>query len=170
MAYNTRKRAREVPRSEDTDTKGVDTNDPPNKKVKRAQTKSKTTNTTSLPVSRVRRRGALQDLPKMPLDIIDEVCISFDSFITIATHYTFFQILTYMHLGDLLSLSRTTKAFRELVCNKDAGRFWDAAMKNSISDGLPPCPAWLSKPAYANLMYSSHCHVSHIGNELEGDL
>ena len=74
---------------------------------------------------------------------------------------TITQILTYMHLDDLLSLSRTTKAFRELVWNKDAGRFWDAAMKNSVNDGLPPCPEWLTKPAYANLMYSPHCHVSH---------
>lgn len=64
-----------------------------------------------------------------------------------------------MHLGDLLSLSRTTKAFRELVLARSAERFWKAAMENSLAEGLPACPEWLSEPAYANLMYSPHCHV-----------
>lgn len=64
-----------------------------------------------------------------------------------------------MHLADLLCLARTTKAFRELVMSRDARRFWNAAMENSKADGIPACPVWLGLPAYANLLYSPHCHV-----------
>lgn len=67
-----------------------------------------------------------------------------------------------LRLGDLFALSRTTKAFRELIFTRQAKRFWQAAMENSREEGLPECPEWLSLTAYANLLYSPHCHVRHI--------
>ena len=64
-----------------------------------------------------------------------------------------------MELSDLLSLSRTTKAFRELLLAPEAKRFWTSAMKHSEAAGVPPCPQWLNIIEYANLLYSPHCHV-----------
>ncbi|KAK7695359.1 hypothetical protein QCA50_002551 [Cerrena zonata] len=144
MAYNTRKRAIEA-------IDAADTSDPepltssPAKRVRRVkETVEKTKPTTT----RVRRKGALKELPNMPLDII-------------------YEILSHMRLGDLLNLSRTTKAFRELILTRGAERFWKAALENSQAEGLPPCPEWLSKPAYANLMYSPHCHNCLTGSNVQ---
>ena len=64
-----------------------------------------------------------------------------------------------MGLCDLLSLSRTTKAFRRLLLAPDSKRFWTSAMENSEAEGVPPCPPWLNILEYANLLYSPHCHV-----------
>ena len=64
-----------------------------------------------------------------------------------------------MELSDLLSLSRTTKAFRELVLAPEAKRFWTSAMRHSEAAGVPPCPQWLNILEYANLLYSPRCHV-----------
>ena len=74
-----------------------------------------------------------------------------------------------MQLGDLLTISRTTKAFRELLLGPNAKRFWKLAMENSEAEGVPPCPDWLSPPAYANLLYSPHCHVSDIFSHFLSD-
>ncbi|KAK7695356.1 hypothetical protein QCA50_002548 [Cerrena zonata] len=131
MASNIRKRTRDVTDAVATPDTGTE-NPVPAKRVKRVEENKA--------VTRVRRKGTLQELPKMPLDIIDEV-------------------LKRMRIEDLLNLSRTTKAFRELVLAPGARRFWKEAMKNSQAEGLPECPKWLSEPAYANLMYSPYCHV-----------
>lgn len=67
MVYNTRKRARKVVDPEPANPDNAPT------PVKRAK-KVKSAEKTKLPSApRVRRKGALQELPKMPLDIIDEV-------------------------------------------------------------------------------------------------
>ena len=81
MGYNLRKRGREpVTDTGEDNTQDVDsdgTGPAPAKRVKDRDSKSKfarkTTTTPLPPVPRVRRKGSLQDLPKMPLDIIDEV-------------------------------------------------------------------------------------------------
>ncbi|TCD66484.1 hypothetical protein EIP91_001309 [Steccherinum ochraceum] len=74
------------------------------------------------------RRGSLQDLPNMPLDIL-------------------FEVFAQMEPMDLLSLARTNRSFRELLMSKSSTSFWKAAMKN-VPD-LPDCPSFLSIPAKA---------------------
>ncbi|KAK7695358.1 hypothetical protein QCA50_002550 [Cerrena zonata] len=149
MVYNTRKRTRATTdaagatSATDSDVENALTPSPV-KRVKRVK-QSKAVENPKPTVTRIRRKGTLQELPKMPLDIIDEV-------------------LVHLHLGDLLNLSRTTKAFRELVLAPGAERFWNAAMENAQAAGVPACPEWLSKPAYANLIYSPHCHNCLAGN------
>lgn len=58
---------------------------------------------------------------------------------------------------DLLNLARTTKDLRLFLMKSSSSQFWKAARLNV--DALPPCPDDLSEPAYANLLFDSHCHV-----------
>ncbi len=67
------------------------------------------------------------------------------------------QIFGHMHPRDLLNLARTTKDFRTFLMSRDASPFWKAARQQV--DGLPECPEHLSEPAFANLVFFSHCHV-----------
>ncbi|KAI1786180.1 hypothetical protein LXA43DRAFT_898457 [Ganoderma leucocontextum] len=83
------------------------------------------------------RRGGLKQMPHMPLDILVE-------------------IFGHMHPRDLLSLARTTKEFRAFLMSRTAGTFWKVARQQV--EGLPECPEHLSEPAYANLVFSSHCY------------
>lgn len=76
-------------------------------------------------------------LTDMPLDVI-------------------FEIFSKLMPGDLTSLSRSSKAFRKLLMHRSSSTIWQAARLN-IPD-LPACPPELSEPAYANLLFSSHCH------------
>ncbi|KAI0689362.1 hypothetical protein C8T65DRAFT_817778 [Cerioporus squamosus] len=104
-----------------------------------AQTQSNTA-TSQVPALRrhIRGRlGGLQNMPDMPLDILIE-------------------IFKFMHLRDLLNLARTTKGFRAFLMSRKSEPFWRAA-RRQIED-LPQCPTFLSEPAYANLMFFSHCH------------
>ncbi|KAK7680586.1 hypothetical protein QCA50_016368 [Cerrena zonata] len=88
--------------------------------------------------TRGRRRGRLQELPNMPLDII-------------------FEVFSHMDPMSLLNLTRTTKAFRQLLLNRrTAATFWRNARGNVPS--LPECPVYMSEPAFANLCFDSHCH------------
>ncbi|CAL1707898.1 unnamed protein product [Somion occarium] len=83
------------------------------------------------------RRGSLQDMPEMPLDIL-------------------FDIFVHLEPFDLLNLARTSKPFRQLLMHRSAAPFWRAARQN-VED-LPPCPPFLSEPAYANLLFDNYCH------------
>lgn len=69
MAYNTRKRVRDAVDTEDTSPDGTDNPPSPAKRIRQEKPVEKSKVTTT----RVRRKGSLQELPKMPLDIIDEV-------------------------------------------------------------------------------------------------
>lgn len=59
---------------------------------------------------------------------------------------------------DLLNLARTNRPFRDLLMSRTSAQFWKAARRNV--DGLPDCPPDLNEPAYANLCFDAHCHVS----------
>ncbi|KAI0744136.1 hypothetical protein C8Q80DRAFT_881284 [Daedaleopsis nitida] len=83
------------------------------------------------------RTGGLKDMPKMPLDILIE-------------------IFSLLHPRDLLSLARSSKDFRALLMSRNSASFWKAARQQVA--GLPECPPYLSEPAYANLVFSTHCH------------
>ncbi|EPS97644.1 hypothetical protein FOMPIDRAFT_1052210 [Fomitopsis schrenkii] len=83
------------------------------------------------------RTGGLRNMPNMPLDILIE-------------------IFSYLHPLDLLDLARTTKPFRALLMSRSFAGVWRASRK--LIQELPVCPGHLSEPAYANLVFSSHCH------------
>ncbi|TCD66483.1 hypothetical protein EIP91_001308 [Steccherinum ochraceum] len=76
------------------------------------------------------RRGSLQDLPAMPLDILIEV-------------------FSYLQPLDILYLARTSKTLRALLMNKLSAMFWRVARKNV--EGFPDCPPFLSEPAEATI-------------------
>ncbi|KAJ8489489.1 hypothetical protein ONZ51_g2910 [Trametes cubensis] len=83
------------------------------------------------------RRGSLKDMLNMPLDVL-------------------YEIFGRMHPRDLLNLARTSKDFRMLLMSRDSALFWKAAREQV--PGLPECPAFLSEPQYANLLFSSFCN------------
>ncbi|KAI1795639.1 hypothetical protein LXA43DRAFT_991437 [Ganoderma leucocontextum] len=84
------------------------------------------------------RRGGLKDMPEMPLDIL-------------------FEIFAFLHPRDLLNLARATREFRALLMGRQSARFWREARQQV--EGLPDPPSYLSEPAYANLLFSTHCHI-----------
>ena len=102
------------------------------------------------------RRGSLQDLPQMPLDVLYMVCFTFEPSYTLFTLYSF-QILSLLDPLDLLHLARTSKDFRNLLMSRSSISLWKVARLNI--EGLPDCPPYLSEPAYANLAFDAHCHV-----------
>ncbi|KAI0088544.1 hypothetical protein BDY19DRAFT_993936 [Irpex rosettiformis] len=85
------------------------------------------------------KRGKLQQMLDMPLDVIMEIC-------------------GHLHPRDLLHLARSSKDLRDFFMSRNSALFWKAARLALTSPCLPPCPTDLSEPAYANLMFDSHCH------------
>ncbi|KAL4242870.1 hypothetical protein ABKN59_011380 [Abortiporus biennis] len=68
-----------------------------------------------------------------------------------------FEIFCSMHPRDLLHLSRATKAFRAVLTNKYAIRFWKASFRYHAKQ-LPPRFPNMNELALANLWFSPHCH------------
>jgi len=66
----------------------------------------------------------------------------------------FTEIACYMSPEDLLSLSRTSAGFRELLMSKSSMRIWEAAR---TVQGIPACPSDLSEPQYADLLFGKGC-------------
>ncbi|KIM87996.1 hypothetical protein PILCRDRAFT_814671 [Piloderma croceum F 1598] len=88
------------------------------------------------------KRGILENLPNLPLDVI-------------------YEILSRCSPLDLLRLARTTKAFRTLLMSRSSIAIWRSARELSSDRqvvGIPECPPYLSEPAYANLAFDAHCH------------
>ncbi|KAI9568846.1 hypothetical protein HD554DRAFT_678596 [Boletus coccyginus] len=67
-----------------------------------------------------------------------------------------FLIAEYIHPTDLLSLARTCKSLRELLMDKSSTFVWKTARSQVKS--LPDCPADLTEPEYANLIFYARCH------------
>ncbi|KAG8790870.1 hypothetical protein FRC12_010794 [Ceratobasidium sp. 428] len=82
------------------------------------------------------KQGGLRDLMNMPLDIFTEIAY-------------------LLNPGDLVSLSRSNKYFRNLLLQRSAVQIWRRAESNM--PGLPPCPPGISEPQYAALMFSKTC-------------
>ncbi|KAI0700106.1 hypothetical protein BC835DRAFT_1502839 [Cytidiella melzeri] len=82
-------------------------------------------------------RGKLQEMLDMPLDVILDIC-------------------SHLSPKDLMNLARTSKDLRKFFMSRNTLAFWKAARLNI--PGLPPCPADLSEPAYASLMFDARCH------------
>jgi hypothetical protein len=100
------------------------------------------------------KRGLLDMLPSLPLDILCEVRISHyhtQSLFTIAV-----QIFCFLHPADLLVLARTSKAFRHFLLKRPAAFIWRSAQRNVV--GLPEPPSDMNEVQYASLVFGSGCH------------
>ncbi|EPT01404.1 hypothetical protein FOMPIDRAFT_83398 [Fomitopsis schrenkii] len=109
------------------------------KKVKRAKSPQDASNLSASATTstRTRKKGArsgrLKDMLIMPLDVLHEIFMCFLP-------------------QDLLSLSRTSKAFHEILLRKSSGCYWKEALGRI--EGPPPCPKELIEPAWVALLYS----------------
>ncbi|KAI0949926.1 hypothetical protein AcV7_008552 [Taiwanofungus camphoratus] len=82
-------------------------------------------------------KRSLSKLLDMPLDIL-------------------FEIFGHLHPLDVLHLARTTKALRNVLMRRSSITIWKYAREH-VED-LPDCPADLSEPQYARLLFDPHCH------------
>ncbi|RPD57601.1 hypothetical protein L226DRAFT_610638 [Lentinus tigrinus ALCF2SS1-7] len=135
MPPRLRKRAK-VTYTEDDDTKPAPT------KAKAGGSKAKKAKSDGAVARRGDRhirgkRGGLEDMPGMPLDVLIE-------------------IFGFLHPRDLLNLARTTREFRDFLMSRDAISFWKASRKQV--EGLPDPPPGVSEPAYANFLFFNYCH------------
>ncbi|CAE7217534.1 unnamed protein product [Rhizoctonia solani] len=75
----------------------------------------------------------------------------------------FMEIIQYLPLPDVLSLSRLNKLFHGILMTRSVATLnaWRAAANNV--PGLPPCPEDLCEPQYATLIYSKHCTMCGAG-------
>jgi hypothetical protein len=110
---------------------------------------------------RVGTKGKLARLVAMPLDILFEVCSHLHAYVFhILTRLDMShaqQILGHLLPIDILHLTRTSKEFRSVLLSKAAICIWRSALAN-VPD-LPACPPEMSLPAWANLVFDTHCHV-----------
>ncbi|KAI9454591.1 hypothetical protein HD554DRAFT_2031241 [Boletus coccyginus] len=88
--------------------------------------------------SKKQRRGKPGELCQLNLDVL-------------------FLLAAYVHPLDLLNLARTCKSLRELLMDKASEFVWKTA-RGQVR-GLPDCPADMTEPEYANLVFYSRCHV-----------
>lgn len=73
------------------------------------------------------------------------------------------QILPLLGPGDLLSLSRTSKALRSYLLRSEVKTtLWIPALNKAYAkEGLPNCPDWFkSELQFIDFMYTEHCQVS----------
>jgi hypothetical protein len=84
-----------------------------------------------------RRRGKRVELCQLNLDVL-------------------FLLAAYVHPLDLLNLARTCKSLRDLLMDKASTFVWKTA--RGQAQGLPDCPADLTEPEYANLVFYARCH------------
>ncbi|KAH9920081.1 uncharacterized protein B0H18DRAFT_957257 [Fomitopsis serialis] len=66
------------------------------------------------------------------------------------------EIFGYIDPGTLLNLARLSKSFRARLMKRTMVWLWKRCRQNV--EGLPECPSHLSEPAYADLVFSKHCH------------
>ncbi|KAJ7141460.1 hypothetical protein C8R44DRAFT_247395 [Mycena epipterygia] len=70
-----------------------------------------------------------------------------------------FETLKLLHPLDLLFLSRTNKALREFLLDRNnASAIWRASFE-SAEDSPPKCPPYTCEPQWARLLYEEVCHV-----------
>ncbi|KAJ7150392.1 hypothetical protein C8R46DRAFT_1124874 [Mycena filopes] len=82
-------------------------------------------------------KAKLSLLPSLPLDIL-------------------FEVFGHLPPLDLLHLARTTQALRNILMHKSSISIWKSSLRQI--PGLPERPQEMSEPAWANLIYSQHCH------------
>ncbi|KAJ7444819.1 hypothetical protein FB451DRAFT_70951 [Mycena latifolia] len=85
-----------------------------------------------------RKRGKLRFITEMPLDIL-------------------FEIFGQLYPADLLNISRSSKALRNIILRKSVAFIWKQAFLNFTDGPPPPCPDDLNEVQYANLLWGKHC-------------
>ncbi|KAI0753868.1 hypothetical protein C8Q74DRAFT_344960 [Fomes fomentarius] len=83
-----------------------------------------------------RWKGSLQELPHLAVEIQ-------------------LKVYSYLDPRDLLVLARTCKRFRAFFLHRSNEPLWRAAGENV--GNLPPCPPFMSEPAFLNLLFSTYC-------------
>ncbi|KAK0195043.1 hypothetical protein F5146DRAFT_1023974 [Armillaria mellea] len=114
---------------------------PPRKRVQ-VESPMNTTNE-KIKVAKRTSRGGLTQLADMPLDI-------------------WFEVLGWLDPVDLLQLARSTKSIRNILMSCSSASAWKAARSNI--PGLPEPAPGMSEPAWANLIFTSRCHVCMTAN------
>ncbi|KAG6834542.1 hypothetical protein H0H93_009058, partial [Arthromyces matolae] len=109
----------------------------PKKKVQK-RTQNKHEPTPELPKNVRGRRGALSRIVKMPLDVL------YESFM-------------YVTPIEILHLSRTSKALRQILMTRNAVSIWKQARANLVN--FPDRPADLNEAQYAALVFDTLCDV-----------
>ena len=102
--------------------------------------------------------GMLSELMNMPLDVFFEVRPVHSAFITFSSRMSLSQVAAHLHPLDMLNLARTSKPLRSLVLATSCRSAWIASF--ATLHGLPSCPANMSEPSYAALLFDRHCFVS----------
>ncbi|KAH6919143.1 hypothetical protein BKA70DRAFT_1394532, partial [Coprinopsis sp. MPI-PUGE-AT-0042] len=138
------------PRSDDESVEGSlaalssddDLEEAPNsgrsKRKRSGKSPSKGSGRNQRPLKRRRgNRGLLEKMTDLPMDLLFEVFGKLDPL-------------------DLLHLSRTTKALRDILMSRSSIAIWKECLRNS---GLPPCPDDMNEPQWADLAFGKHCQV-----------
>jgi len=100
------------------------------------------------------KRGLLDILPFLPLDILCEVGIPHYHTRYLVTIVP--QIFCFLHPADLLALARTSKAFHRFLLKRSAAFIWRSTRRNV--DSLPEPPSDMNEVQYASLVFGSGCH------------
>ncbi|KAI0766119.1 hypothetical protein BD413DRAFT_155233 [Trametes elegans] len=99
---------------------------------------------TTSKVVRSHRKGRLQTLPDLPVEIQ-------------------LEIYSYLESRDLLLLSRLCKKFHAFFLTRALTKsLWAQARLNT--DDIPPRPPFMSEPAFINLLYSPYCQLCGCSN------
>ncbi|KAI0250347.1 hypothetical protein BJV78DRAFT_591563 [Lactifluus subvellereus] len=124
--------------SEFSDFRAMSPSPPPENLAKRAKITSSNNGDNAKIGPSKRVRGRLSELPTMPLDIL-------------------YEILGHLPPSDLLSLSRVTKAFRQLLMSRRSLFLWKTSY--SLVPEVPTCPEDMSEPAWAHLLFGgAYCY------------
>ncbi|KAI0689360.1 hypothetical protein C8T65DRAFT_834646 [Cerioporus squamosus] len=91
---------------------------------------------------------ALKDHFTRKHDDIDFQSLTFDD-----DYYLHTDNKPYLHEP----IPRSSKEYREFLMSRNAAQLWKAA-RHQAEPYLLDCPPFLSEPAYANLVFFSHCH------------
>ncbi|KDQ18185.1 hypothetical protein BOTBODRAFT_42588 [Botryobasidium botryosum FD-172 SS1] len=65
------------------------------------------------------------------------------------------EIMAHLLPDDLISLTYTGRAFRNILRRRSSAEMWRFAFANA---GMPECPDDLTELQYANLAFGTHCH------------
>lgn len=69
------------------------------------------------------------------------------------------KIVSHLKPLDILQLARTSIAFRNMLMSRTSRHIWIASRRNVVPK-LPDCPADISEPMYASLVFERTCQVS----------
>ncbi|KAG8690921.1 hypothetical protein FRC08_010315 [Ceratobasidium sp. 394] len=88
------------------------------------------------------KQGGLRGIMKVPMEV-------------------FTEIMQHLEPGELVTLTRSNKFFRNMLLRQSAVHIWQRVQKNV--PGLPPCPSGMCEPQYAALLFSKYCTDATMG-------